>query len=196
VKAVVVACNTASALALPFLDPPLPTWGVIEPGATRALEVSRGGRIGVIATDSTIRSDAYGEALRRGGAEQVISQACPLFVPLVEEGWLDDPVVEMVARRYLDPVRDAGVDTLVLGCTHYPLLKGVLKRVMGAGVTLVDSAEVVAETVALGLESMGLLAPAEAPGIQICCTDASETFARTMRAILEEPSSVPELVDV
>ena len=196
VKAVVVACNTASALALPFLDPPLPTWGVIEPGAARAFEVSRSGRIGVIATESTIRSDAYGEALRRLGATAIFSEACPLFVPLVEEGWLDGPVVEMVARRYLEPLLEAQVDTLVLGCTHYPLLRDVLQQVMGAGVLLVDSAEVVAETVARGLEEADLLMPAEVPKIHICCTDVSDTFARTMRTILEDPHSEPELVDV
>ena len=126
VKAVVIACNTASALALPRLGaPPVPTWGVVEPGARRAAAVSAG-RVGVIATASTVRSDAYRRALLacRPGLE-VRSLACPLFVPLVEEGWHDDPIAEQVARRYLEPLLAAGVDTLLLGCTHYPLLAPV-----------------------------------------------------------------------
>ena len=136
VKAVVVACNTASALALPTstcMD--VPTWGVIEPGARKAAAVSRG-RVGVIATEATVRSDAYPQALRAIRPDlEILSQACPLFVPLVEEGWHDDPVTEEVAERYLRPLLDAGVDTLVLGCTHYPLLKPVLQRVAGPDVT-------------------------------------------------------------
>jgi glutamate racemase len=113
VKAVVVACNTASALALPHLDPHVPTWGVIEPGARKAAAVSHG-RVGVIATEATVLSDAYPRALRALRPDLVIlSQACPLFVPLVEEGWLDDPITEQVAERYLRPLLDAGIDTLV-----------------------------------------------------------------------------------
>ncbi|RPH56342.1 glutamate racemase, partial [bacterium] len=131
VKAVVVACNTASALALPHLEPLVPTWGVIEPGARKAAAVSRG-RVGVIATEATVRSDAYPRALRALRPDlKILSQACPLFVPLVEEGWHDDPITEEVAERYLRPLLDAGIDTLVLGCTHYPLLKPVLHRVAG-----------------------------------------------------------------
>ncbi|MES1243538.1 MAG: glutamate racemase, partial [Acidobacteriota bacterium] len=139
VKAVVVACNTASALALPNLDPHVPTWGVIEPGARKAAEVSRG-RVGVIATEATVRSDAYPKALRQLRPDlEILSRPCPLFVPLVEEGWHDDPITEQIAERYLRPLLDAGVDTLVLGCTHYPLLVPVLRRVAGPDVTLVDS---------------------------------------------------------
>lgn len=195
-KAVVVACNTASALALPQLQPSLPTWGVVEPGARRALEVSASGRIGVIATESTVTSDAYGNALRRRPGVEVFSQPCPLFVPLVEEGWLDDPIAEAVARRYLKPLAEARVDTLVLGCTHYPLLKGVIQRVMGEAVSLVDSAEVVAETVAAGLAGAGLLDSAPEPAIHICCTDSSAPFTRLLRRILGEPEVEAELVDV
>ena len=127
VKAVVVACNTASALALPDLDlHGVPTWGVIEPGARAAAAVSRG-RVGVIATEATVRSDAYPRALRALRPDlEILSQACPLFVPLVEEGWHDDPITAEVAERYLRPLLAAGIDTLVLGCTHYPLLKPVL----------------------------------------------------------------------
>ena len=131
VKAMVVACNTASALALPHLVAEEPTWGVIEPGAVRAAATSRG-RVGVIATEATVLSNAYGAALARLRPDlEVWSEACSLFVPLVEEGWQDDPVAELVAERYLAPLRGHGVDTVVLGCTHYPLLLPVLKRVLG-----------------------------------------------------------------
>ena len=142
IKLLVVACNTASALALPNLDMhEVPTWGVIEPGAYRAAAVSRG-KVGVIATEATVRSDAYPRALRTFRPElEIVSRSCPLLGPLVEEGWHDDPITEEVARRYLEPLLEAGIDTLVLGCTHYPLLVPVLQRVAGPGVTLVDSAE-------------------------------------------------------
>jgi glutamate racemase len=199
VKAVVVACNTASALALPRMenDPlilDVPTWGVIEPGARKAAAVSRG-RVGVIATEATVRSDAYGRALRAARPDlEVLSQACPLFVPLVEEGWHDDPVTEQVARRYLAPLLEAGIDTLVLGCTHYPLLKPVLTRVAGPGVTLVDSAEAVAEMVATGLAERGLSSTHE-PTHHFCVTDAGETFEKLAGKILGEKVSL-EWVEV
>lgn len=184
VKAVVVACNTASALAFPGMELPVPAWAVVEPGARAAARVSRG-RVGVIATESTIASDAYGAALRRLRPElEVLSQACPLLVPLVEEGWHDDPVTETVARRYLAPLFAAGIDTLVLGCTHYPLLRPLLARVAGEAVTLVDSAESTAREVARGLEERGLLAASGEPEHHLCVTDPGERFARLARAIL------------
>ncbi len=200
VKAVVVACNTASALALEDLDYPLPVWGVIEPGAATAVAATQG-RIGVIATESTIRSDAYGRAIRRlrTGAE-VLSRACPLFVPLVEEGWSDDPISEQIAERYLTPLLDAGIDTLVLGCTHYPMLKPVLQRVAGDGVRLVDSAEAVARQVAGELASHGLAADGDDPEHHFCVTDSGEHFARVAEDLLAHslaPASVSlELVEV
>jgi glutamate racemase len=203
VKAVVVACNTASALALPNLQPGLdlkiPTWGVIEPGARKAAAVSRG-RIGVIATEATVRSDAYPRALRALRPDlEILSQPCPLFVPLVEEGWHDDPVTEEVARRYLRPLLDAGVDTLVLGCTHYPLLVPVLRRVAGPDVTLVDSAEAVAEVVAAGLAERDLEHQAtdgHAPEHHLCVTDAGESFHRLAGRILGETGLPLEWVEV
>lgn len=186
VKAVVVACNTASALALPHLDPHVPTWGVIEPGARKAAEVSRG-RVGVIATEATVLSDAYPRALRALRPDlEILSQACPLFVPLVEEGWLDDPVTEQVAERYLRPLLDAGVDTLVLGCTHYPLLKSVLRRAVGPDVMLVDSAEAVAEVVAAGLAAGEIEAADHPAEHHVCVTDAGEKFHRLAGRILGE----------
>lgn len=198
VKAVVVACNTASALALDSLEMPVPVWGVIEPGARAADAVTRG-RVGVIATESTIASDAYGRALRRLRPElTVLSKPCPLFVPLVEEGWQDDPVTREVASRYLDPVLAEGVDTLVLGCTHYPLLAPVIAAVAGPDVTLVDSAESTARTVAAGLAEAGLLRPDDAPPPvhHFCVTDAALRFARIADLILPDGAERLELVEV
>lgn len=202
VKAVVVACNTASALALPALETDLPIWGVIEPGARRALEATRG-RVGVIATESTIASDAYGKALRTLAPSLalpnlvVVGQPCPLFVPLVEEGWHDDPVTELVARRYLTSLVEAAVDTVVLGCTHYPLLATVIGRVMGPEVRLVDSARATAEAVARGLAELNLEAPPEhEPEHHLCVTDLADRFARMERLILGSGARRLELVDV
>ncbi len=195
VKAVVVACNTASALALDRLRTRLPHWGVIEPGAERAAAVSRG-RVGVLATESTVLSDAYGRALKRLRPElEVLSRACPLFVPLVEEGWLDDPVTELVARRYVEPLLAAGVDTLMLGCTHYPLLAPLLARIAGPAVALVDSATAVSERVAAELAAAGLLATAPVAEDHYCVTDASQRFARIAQEFVGRPVRL-ELVDL
>jgi glutamate racemase len=165
VKAVVVACNTSTAHALETLQAhsPVPVFGVIEPGAIAAARASRKGPIGVIGTAGTIASDAYARAIQRArpGA-RVVQKACPLFVPLVEEGWFEHPAAELIAREYLEPLRQAGVDTLVLGCTHYPLLKPLLQRVMGAEVALIDSGEETAGAVAQALEAQSLSAPADA----------------------------------
>ena len=204
VKAVVVACNTASALALPDIDLPIPTWGVIEPGARQAA-ASRGGRIGVIATEATVRSDAYPRALRHLRPELTIhSRACPLFVPLVEEGWHDDPITDQVAARYLAPLLAESIDTLVLGCTHYPLLAPALARLVGPAVTLVDSAEAVADAVAAGLEERGLVHHVPAGGaradggpyLRLCVTDAGESFQTLARRILGRPDIGLEWVEV
>ena len=126
----------------------------------------------------------------------VESRACPLFVPLVEEGWHDDPIAEQIAHRYLDPLLAAGIDTLLLGCTHYPLLVPTLRRVVGDAIRLVDSAEAMAEVVATGLERGGLLAPAGGPLVHVCVTDAGERFAGLARRILGRDSVSLELVDV
>src|SRR6058998_3208217 len=161
VKALVVACNTISAQALDFLRErsPVPLVGVIEPGARAAVQGTRSGKIGVIGTAGTIASGAYERAITAIRPDaRVHARACPLFVPLVEEGWFDHPATELIAREYLEPLQRAGVESLVLGCTHYPLLKPLLARVMGPGVTLVDSAEQTAKVVARELEARGLLA--------------------------------------
>ena len=200
VKGVVVACNTASALGLDGVDLDLPLWGVVEPGAAAAVRATRG-RVGVIATESTVSSDAYGQAIRRLRSDVgVVSQACPLFVPLVEEGWSDDPVTEQIARRYLEPLLAADIDTLVLGCTHYPRLVRMLARVAGEGVALVDSAESIAHQVALELAAANVLASEEAPSHHFCVTDSSERFKRIAEDLLpvqpENASFSLELVEV
>lgn len=167
IKLLVVACNTASACALEALQQTLsiPVVGVIEPGARRAAAVTRSGKVGVIGTEGTIRSSAYAKAIKRINPEvEVVTRACPLFVPLAEEGWTDNEVAHLTARTYLAGLREAGVDTLVLGCTHYPLLKRVIGETIGQEVKLVDSAEETARTVAEILRGRDLLRPAGEQG--------------------------------
>ena len=162
IKLLVVACNTASAVALEALNQELtiPVVGVIEPGARRAVSVTRTGKIGVIGTEGTIRSGAYAKAIKRiNPAVEVLTRSCPLFVPLAEEGWIENEVARLTARTYLRGLKEEGVDTLVLGCTHYPLLKGIIAEVMGEGVSLVDSGEETARTVTSILSQRELLRP-------------------------------------
>lgn len=197
VKAVVIACNTASALALPHLHPPVPTWGVIEPGVREARRRARA-RVGIIATESTVESDAYPRALKALAPElEVISQACPLFVPLVEEGWTEDPVAVEIAGRYLAPLLAREIDTLVLGCTHYPLLVPVLKQLVGESVELVDSAAAVAKAVSRELGEAKLLNPATAGGaFHILVTDAAKRFLRLAKQILAQDDVSLEWVEI
>ena len=195
VRAVVVACNTASAVAVDDLRVGLPLWGVVEPGARRAAELSAG-RVGVIGTESTILSDAYPRALRRLRPElEISSRACPLFVPLVEEGWHEDEITEAIARRYLEPLLERQIDTLVLGCTHYPLLEPVIRQVVGEGVRLVDSAEAVAETVAAELGEYASDSPG-APEHHFCVTDGPDRFGGLARRILGDSEVSLELVEM
>ena len=197
VDALVVACNTASAMALDDLVVRTPHWGVLEPGASAAV-ASAGRHVGVIATESTVRSGAYEHAIRRLNPKlRVSQQACPLLVPLVEEGWEDDEITERIVARYLEPLLRAKVDTLLLGCTHYPLLRGVLARVCGPGVTLVDSAE----STSLAVEQRFLQAgwqggsAPHAPSVRLFATDAGSRFARLAERILGEPVAL-EWIDV
>ena len=162
IKLLVVACNTASAVALACLQKELdiPIVGVIEPGARAAASVTTTGKVGVIGTAATVASSAYTKAIKRINPDiEVVTRACPLFVPLAEEGWLDNEVARLTARSYLSALKEQGVDTLVLGCTHYPILKKVIAETMGPGVTLVDSAEQTALTVAQILSQQQLLRP-------------------------------------
>jgi len=191
VKLLVVACNTASAVALDDLATlhHLPVVGVIEPGARRALEVTRNGRIGVIGTEGTIRSRAYERALQAGNpALEVCAAACPLFVPLAEEGWAEHPIARLAAAEYLTPLLREGIDTLVLGCTHYPLLKRTLQEVAGPDVTLIDSAEETAKTVSARLAALGLTRGNLPPGPpRYFVTDVAERFERVGGAFLGAP---------
>ena len=192
----VVACNTASAVALPALRAALrvPVIGVVEPGARAAAAATTGGRIGVIGTAGTVASGAYQAALQvaRPGVT-VVARACPLFVPLAEEGWTDpaDEVVRGVALRYLAPLAAEGIDTLVLGCTHYPLLRGAIAAAL-PGVALVDSAETVAAEVAARLA-----VPAGPPGRhRFYVTDAPDRFLAVAGRFLGRPVEAAEHVDV
>jgi len=181
VKAIVAACNSASALALDGLkaEYTLPIIGVIEPGARLAVECSRAGRIGVIGTRATINSGAYERAIFEHNSDAtVVSQACPLFVSLVEEGWTDKPVARLIAEEYLAPLCGK-VDVVVLGCTHYPLLKALIGTLMGPDVVLIDSAESCATEIAALLDEYSLCADRDAvPEEQFYVSDAPELFAR------------------
>ena len=144
IKLLVVACNTASAVSLQVLRKQfsIPIIGVIEAGARAASSATKNGKVGIIGTETTVSSGAYTKAIREINSNiETFGQSCPLFVPLVEEGWIDDDVTFTVAERYLGVLKDKGIDTLVLGCTHYPLLKGIIQKVMGDSVRLIDSAE-------------------------------------------------------
>ncbi len=143
VKTIVVACNTASAYALDELEKEIdiPMIGVVKPGAKVAAEATRSGKIGVIATEATIGSGIYNQYIEELNHDVTIwGKACPLFVPLVEEGLLEDPVTDEIARRYLTELIDLDIDTLILGCTHYPLIRSTIRKIMGEGVTLVNPA--------------------------------------------------------
>lgn len=188
VKMVVVACNTASAHALSALQrsSPVSVEGVIEPGARAAVRASRTRTIGVIGTAGTVKSGAYARAIRALAPDAVvIEQACPLLVPLVEEGWLDRPATRLVAEEYLAPLKAQGIDTLVLACTHYPLLKPLLAEVMGGGIALIDSAEETAASVARELAASTLHAPESgATSVHFVVSDAPEAFERVGAAFL------------
>ena len=159
VKAIVIACNTASALALETVQPEfdIPILGVVKAGAKEAAKVTKNGKIGVIATESTIESQLYTKEIHSHKPNaQVLGKPCPLFVPLVEEGWLKDPVTVEVANRYLEPLLESGIDTLIMGCTHYPLLRSTLRQIMGEKVNLVNPAYETARELKALLERDGL----------------------------------------
>ena len=188
-KMIVVACNTASALGVPRMKEvfQVPVQGVILPGAKAALSSTKNKTIGVIATRATIASGAYEHAIREiDPTAQIHSAACPLLVPLIEEGLFDDPVTDQILARYLDPLLSRGIDTLVLGCTHYPLLKTAIAKIVGPSVSLVDSAENCAHAVQTLLRDAHLSAPANLTGqLDVALTDATEGFLRTAAQALE-----------
>ena len=201
VKAVVVACNTVSAWALPTLEQrfSVPIFGVIIPGAHAALNRSRNGRIGVIGTSTTVRSQAYSRAiLARDGSARVFARACPLLVPLVEEGWIKSKITRAILRAYLSPMLRRRIDTLVLGCTHYPLLKGVIRGVVGKKIALVDSAESCAQFLSERLDGTKLLARTRRrPGvIRPFVTDEVERFDEMAKRFLGVPTDPAWKVDL
>ncbi len=218
VKLLVVACNTASALALPVIRASVrvPVVGVIEPGARAAVAAaSESGRIGVIATEATIRSGAYAQAIRElAPRAEVRERACPLFVSLAEEGWAETDVARQVAAEYLTDLGGGRVDALVLGCTHYPILRRVIQETVGAEVRLIDSGEATAGSVGLALERLqlrrrsfdtatGRLLKERARGRRLCddldhfyVTDAEERFARVAERFLGSAPTRLEAVEV
>jgi len=189
VKSVVVACNTATAHALDTIraDFDLPIIGVIQPGSRAAVRATRTGHVGVIGTQGTIASGAYQRAIREANqGVDVEAFACPLFVPFVEEGWLEHPATALVANEYLAPMARAGIDTLVLGCTHYPLLKPVIARTMGPDVALIDSAQETAAELARMLTERGLRNPeaGRARRHRFIASDAPDQFLRVGQRFL------------
>ncbi|NCD23973.1 MAG: glutamate racemase [Deltaproteobacteria bacterium] len=192
VKLLVIACNTATAVSLDALQdayPDLPVVGVIQPGALAACRTSVNGRIGVIGTESTINGGSYErEILRIRPEARVFGLPCPLFVPLAEEGWCAGEIAELVARRYLERLGvETGIDTLVLGCTHFPVLSGAIGAVMGPGVALVDSARTTAEFVREMLERRKICAPSSSRTLTFLATDGAERFARVGGLFMHSP---------
>ena len=210
IKLLVVACNTASALALPKIRERigLDVVGVIGPGGRKAVAETaseEGPRIAVIATEATVSSNAYVEAIRRAyEAATVFQTACPLFVPLAEEGWTTEPETFSIAEKYLKPVRDFAPHSLVLGCTHYPILRDVIQRVVGENVKLIDSGEATADEVQRLLESKGLASTRAVVGERALCddldhfyvTDAAERFAKVAERFLGTTPNRLEAIEV
>jgi glutamate racemase len=200
IKMLVVACNTASAVSLDAVKKefPLPVIGVLEPGARAAAAATRTKKVGVIGTEATIGSGAYERAITRlDPGIEVISRACPLFVPLAEEGWVDNDVAALVAERYLSFFRSTGIDTLVLGCTHYPLLKDVITRAVGPGVTLIDSARETAKEVASVLDKLKWHRPGAEPVVRkYFVTDTPARFEKLGKLFLGDDRLTAEQVKV
>jgi glutamate racemase len=189
VKLVIVACNTSTAIALMRLRDGLsiPVVGVIDPGVRGATKSTRNKKIGVIGTEATIESGAYTHALKESDPGiEVYSRACPLLVPLVEEGWTDNEVAQMTVKAYLASLKQSGIDTLILGCTHYPLLKKAIRNFMGKGVRLVDSAEETAREVESVLKKGGLIRKSGKGVHSFFVTDAPDRFIKVGRHFLGE----------
>lgn len=209
IKLLVVACNTASALALPAIRDAVKVKviGVIDPGASAATKIATGKRIGVIATEATVQSRAYAKAIARiDPGIEVIERSCPLFVPLAEEGWAGTEVARAVAEQYLVDFRNEHLGALVLGCTHYPILRELIAEVIGTDIPLIDSGEATAHEVQTLLESSNLSAPQSARDIrqrQLCddldhfyVTDAADRFAKVAERFLGTVPSVLEAVEI
>lgn len=191
VKAVVVACNTASSVAIKDLKErfTIPIIGMIEPGAARAIKESKNKRIGVIGTRSTISNQAYSREIKRiDGSVRVFEKACPLFVPLAEEGWIGHKATYEIAEEYLEELRNLEIDTLVLGCTHYPILSGVIQKIMGDNLTLIDSGVASAELVKKELREKGLKTDKKESGnCEFYVSDIPTTFKTVAELFLGRP---------
>jgi glutamate racemase len=203
IKCLVVACNTASAVALSALRSafaPLPVIGVVEPGASAACAASQTGHIAVVATEGTVQGGAYQRAIARLRPNAVVyAQPCSLFVALAEEGWNEGPIAEAVARRYLENIlEDQRIDTLLLGCTHFPVLTSTLAQVVGSTITIVDSARTTAAVLAHELQTGELLRTGTGTPPRLMATDSPERFARVGSRFLEERFAAEqvELVDL
>ena len=188
VKAIVVACNTASAFALDTIEKELdiPAIGVVKPGAKSAVENTTNKRIGIIGTEGTINSELYTQYIHSIDPEvTVFGKACPLFVPLVEEGMLHDPVTDEITRRYLDEMKEKDIDSLILGCTHYPLLRSTIRKIMGEGVNLVNPAYETAISLKKMLKENGISAENNAkPHYEFHVSDAAEKFRTFANSIM------------
>ena len=199
IKLLVVACNTASSSALPILQNRLdiPVVGVVEPGAIAAVKETKNKKIGVIGTSATIGSGSYTQAiLNRMPEAEVFGQPCPLLVPLVEEGWLDGEVTVLTLKKYLKPLMEAGVDTIILGCTHYPLLEPVIQRIVGPQVKLIDSGKETAKAVQKILKDLDLLNPkVKQSEDQYFVSDSPEAFSRIGSIFLGKQLPKVERVD-
>jgi len=199
VKAIVIACNSASAVALPNLegDFRVPIVGVIQPGAQAAVAATRNRHVGVIGTRATIKSGAYERAIRALDPDIAIAaRPCPLLVPLIEEGWLNDEITDRIIARYLEPLVRQGIDTLVLGCTHYPLLADAISRFLQGKVTLVDSAKNCAKAVEQLLDRESIRNPKASGKLQVALTDTPEGFLDVAREALQLEIGKVELREV
>lgn len=197
VKAVVIACNTASAFALETIQKEiaLPVIGVVKPGAKVAAETTKNHKIGVIGTEGTINSGIYNDFLSRTNPNvEVFGKACPLFTPLVEEGWLDDTITYQVAERYLSDLKKYDIDTLVLGCTHYPLLRNMVQQIMGNQVTLVNPAYETAISLKKVLDEFDLRSERTQASHKFFVSDGAEKFKAFANTIL--PCEVEETKDI
>ena len=198
IKCLVVACNTASSVSLDSIKRvvPIPVIGVIEPGAKAAVKATRSKKIGIIGTEATVRSNSYSKLIKSMDRDiEVSSLACPLFVPLVEEGWTDGEIATLVAEKYLEKMKKENIDTLVLGCTHYPLLEKVISEVMGKEVSLIDSAVEVAKEVKTILETSRLICDQKAkPLREFYITDSPLRFTKVGERFLGNGIEHIELV--
>lgn len=188
-KFIVIACYSSTSVALDIVrqNVSVPVIGVIEPGVVRALAATRNGRIGVIGTSLTIFSGAYEKAFRRHDAQiEVVAKACPLFVSLVEEGWLGHPATELIAREYLQPLLEDGIDTLLLGCTHFPLLMPLFRKIMGT-VHCVDASQEVSNALGAALKDAGIAREGGDGALTIYLTDLSMNFKEIGDRFLGEP---------